>query len=74
VKVLEPAPVVPLDIADVPAQVRAWWAVGVSPRVIAARLNRWNIPPTRGGKWYRSSVWELLLDAPREPAQVKRDA
>jgi hypothetical protein len=74
VKVLEPVPVVPLDIADAPAQVRAWWAVGVSPRVIAARLNSWKVPPTRGSKWFRSSVWELLLDAPRESAQVKRDA
>ena len=74
VKVLEPAPVVPLDIADVPAQVRAWWAVGVSPRVIAARLNSWKVPPTRGSKWFRSSVWALLLDAPCEPAPAKRDA
>jgi hypothetical protein len=71
VKVLGPVLVVPLDIADVPAQVRAWWAVGVSPRVIAARLNSWKVPPTRGGKWYRSSIWELLLDAPREPAPAK---
>lgn len=70
-RALEPVQVVPLDIADVPAQVRAWWAVGVSPRVIAARLNSWKIPPTRGSKWFRSSVWALLLDAPRAPAPAK---
>jgi hypothetical protein len=73
-RALEPVPVVPPDIADVPAQVRAWWAVGVSPRVIAARLNSWKVPPTRGSKWFRSSVWALLLDAPCEPAPAKRDA
>jgi hypothetical protein len=62
---------VPPDIADVPAQVRAWWSEGVSARACAARLNRFNVPSTRGSKFYTSDIWRLLMDAPREPAPAK---
>lgn len=70
-RALEPVPMVPLDPADVPGQVRAWWSAGVSARACAARLNRWNVPSTRGSKWYTSDIWRLLIDAPREPAPAK---
>lgn len=57
-----------LDIADVPGQVRSWWAAGVSPRAIAARLNRMEVSPLRGSAWYASTVRAILI---REQAPAK---
>ena len=74
VKVLESVPMVPPDIADVPALVRSWRGEGVSARACAARLNRSNVPSTRGSKFYTSDIWRLLMDAPRAPAPAKRAA
>jgi hypothetical protein len=74
VKVLESVPMVPPDIADVPALVRSWRGEGVSARACAARLNRSNVPSTRGSKFYTSDIWRLLMDAPREQAPAKRAA
>jgi hypothetical protein len=70
VKALRTPEAVPaiLDIADVPGQVRSWWAAGVSPRAIAARLNRMEISPLRGSMWFASTVRAMLI---REQAPAK---
>jgi hypothetical protein len=61
---LEPVPMA-LDLADVPGQVRAWYVRGVSPRLIAVRLNR-----CTGSHWYASTVRALI----REQAPAKKVA
>ncbi|MBT9168175.1 MAG: DNA-invertase hin [Syntrophomonadaceae bacterium] len=49
-----------LDEQAIIAQMREWQTQGISHNAIATRLNKLRMPTKRGGRWYDSTVKQIL--------------